>query len=80
MGRAEDLFRLANAEGETFIQRLIAEGQSEELLIDYKRSSDNGKGVKLAPEDRKNTCERHVGLWELERWHYHRLTRSSPAS
>ena len=41
MGRSEDLFARLKAGGEREIDDLIADRQSEELFLDFKRSADN---------------------------------------
>jgi len=52
--RAEYLFDEFLAHGEAMVDRLICEQVSEELFIDYKRSSDDGGGQKLHQNDREN--------------------------
>ena len=54
MGRAEDLFSRLQAGGEATIDELIADRQSEELFLDFKRSSDDGDGPRLTQIDRVN--------------------------
>ena len=47
MTRAEDIFKKIESEGMGYIEELIKDRQSEELFLDFKRSSDDGKGAKL---------------------------------
>src|ERR1017187_578671 len=54
MGRAEDLFALITDRGEPAIDEFIAEWQSEELFLDFKRSASNGAGRRLTDHDRDN--------------------------
>lgn len=54
MGRAEDLFARIEREGMTFIDSLIADKASEELFLEFKRSSDSGQGTRLHDHDRVN--------------------------
>lgn len=57
MGRAEDLFRRLEINGETYIDELIETRKSEESFLDFKRSSNNGSTPKLDQGDR-NTLAR----------------------
>jgi len=54
MGRAEELFESINSGQEAAIDRLIADFQSENLWLDFKRSADVGSGIKLHVSDREN--------------------------
>lgn len=54
MGRAEDLFKRIQDDGVAEIDRLIAERTSEELFLDFKRSADQGQGIRLHDHDRVN--------------------------
>jgi hypothetical protein len=47
MGRAEDLFERLKKQGVEAIRVLVLDRQSEELFLDFKRSSDNGCGTTL---------------------------------
>lgn len=66
MGRAEDLFANLRAKGETEIDRLIEERQSENLWLDFKRSADNGAGRKLHENDWKNLSKAISGFGNSE--------------
>lgn len=54
MGRAEDLFSRIEQEGMSFVESLIVDRASEELFLEFKRSSDNGGGTHLHERDRIN--------------------------
>ena len=54
MGRAEDLYAGIELQGEHAIEEFIATRKSEELFLDFKRSSDDGKGTRLSDGDRNN--------------------------
>lgn len=53
-GRAQHLFRRLEDGGVAAIQELIVERASEELFLDFKRSSDDGSGARLSDKDRNN--------------------------
>ena len=52
--------------GEAAIEGLIAERQSEELFVDFKRSSDNGTGARLSDADRGNFAKAISGFGNSE--------------
>jgi len=54
MGRAEDLYRRLVDGGEKVLDEFIADRQSEELFLGFKRSADNAAGSKLHNTDRAN--------------------------
>jgi len=54
MGRAEDLFARLESEGVDAINDLFEQKESEEAFLDFKRSADQGAGVRLHDDDRKN--------------------------
>lgn len=54
MGRAEDLFARLESEGVDAINDLFEQKKSEEAFLDFKRSADQGAGVRLHDDDRKN--------------------------
>lgn len=54
MGRAEDLFKRIQDDGVAEIDRLITERTSEELFLDFKRSADQGQGIRFHDHDRVN--------------------------
>lgn len=66
MGRAEDLFDRLTTGGESAIDELIASRQSEELFLDFKRSSDNGSGQRLNSNDRNNLAKAISGFGNSE--------------
>jgi hypothetical protein len=66
MGRAEDLAMRIWSIGEAAIDGLIAERQSEELFVDFKRSSDNGTGARLSDADRGNFAKAISGFGNSE--------------
>lgn len=66
MGRAEDLFERLSTQGEAAIDALIEDRQSEELFLDFKRSTDNGIGRRLHDTDRKNLGKAISGFGNSE--------------
>lgn len=66
MGRAEDLFTRISNMGEQAIDEFIIERQSEELFLDFKRSSDNGAGARLSDRDRDNMAKAISGFANSE--------------
>ena len=48
--------------GEQAIDGFILERQSEELFLDFKRSSDNGAGDRLSDRDRDNLAKAISGF------------------
>ena len=66
MGRAEDLYERIVREGEAAIEDMIARRQSEELFLDFKRSSDGGTGRRLSPTDRDNLARAISGFGNSE--------------
>lgn len=66
MGRAEDLTTRISSRGDAAIDELILERQSEELFLDFKRSSDNGSGVRLSDADRANLAKAISGFGNSE--------------
>src|SRR5690242_12152620 len=66
MGRAEDLSARLSSGGEAAIDELIQERQSEELFLDFKRSSDNGSGTRLSDTDRGNLARAISGFGNSE--------------
>jgi hypothetical protein len=51
MGRSEDIFARVSSHGEPAINEFLADRQSEELFLDFKRSADNGVGPRLNVSD-----------------------------
>jgi len=66
MGRAEDLSARLSSGGEAAIDERIQERQSEELFLDFKRSSDNGSGTRLSDTDRGNLAKAISGFGNSE--------------
>ncbi len=66
MGRAEDLFQRLSEGGEAAIDALIADRQSEELFLDFKRSADGGTGSRLHDDDRGNLAKAVSGFGNSE--------------
>ncbi len=66
MGRAEDLADRLRADGVSAIDALIDDRASEELFLDFKRSSDEGGGTKLSTTDRKNLAKAISGFGNSE--------------
>jgi hypothetical protein len=66
MGRAEDLFKRIETQGETVVDEFIADRKSEELFLDFKRSSDNGSGPRLSDTDRNNLAKAISGFGNSE--------------
>ncbi len=66
MGRAEELFERVAAGGEATIDEMIATRTSEELFLDFKRSSDNGGGRRLSDIDRNNLAKAISGFGNSE--------------
>jgi hypothetical protein len=66
VSRAADLFRDLRDRGETAIDDLIDSRQSEELFLDFKRSSNNGVGRRLSDDDRNNLGKAISGFGNSE--------------
>jgi len=66
MGRAEDLFDRLVAHGENAVNDLITDRQSEELFLDFKRSSDGGSGPRLHDHDRTHLARAIAGFGNSE--------------
>ena len=66
MGRAEDLFEQLARDGEAALEHFIASRKSEELYLDFKRSSDNGSGRRLSDIDRNNLAKAISGFGNSE--------------
>ncbi|HWU53414.1 MAG TPA: ATP-binding protein [Tahibacter sp.] len=76
MTRAEDLFRRIQQDGLTAIDRLVDDVASEELFLDFKRTSDNRVSPKLPEGDAKilskaisgfGNSEGGVIIWGIDR-------------
>jgi hypothetical protein len=66
MNRAADLFAMLTAKGEAAIDELIVSRKAEELFLDFKRSGDNGAGVRLHESDSKNFSKAISGFGNSE--------------
>lgn len=66
MERAEELFEKVKKQGEKAINEFIDTRQSEELFLDFKRSSDDGKGSRLHDKDRNNLSKAISGFGNSE--------------
>ncbi|MEW6408631.1 MAG: ATP-binding protein [Nitrospirota bacterium] len=66
MGRAEDIFKKIINDGETGINEFILTRKSEELFLDFKRSTDNGSGRLLHQNDRENLARAISGFGNSE--------------
>jgi hypothetical protein len=66
MGRAEDLFERIEARGEAGIDDLITSRKSEELFLDFKRSSDSSAALRLSDGDRNNLAKAISGFGNSE--------------
>ncbi len=66
MGRAEDLFVRVERDRESALDELIVSRKSEELFLDFKRSSDNGAGYRLSDQDRNNLARAISGFGNSE--------------
>lgn len=54
MGRAEELFHRIEQGGLAAVNALIDDRASEELFLEFKRSTDDGQGTRLHDRDRTN--------------------------
>lgn len=66
MGRAEDIFEKIIKDGEIAINEFILARKSEELFLDFKRSSDNDSGRMLHQNDRENLAKAISGFGNSE--------------
>ena len=66
MNRAEELFGRLKRDGVEAIRNLIEERQSEELFLDFKRSSDDGTKKRLSDIDRNNLAKSISGFGNSE--------------
>jgi hypothetical protein len=54
MERGTELFENVKNQGKKAIEEFIHTRKTEELFLDFKRSSDNGAGQRLNVNDRNN--------------------------
>lgn len=66
MSRAEDIYKRIQSEGEVAINDFILSRSSEELFLDFKRSSDHGAGRTLHQNDRNNLAKAISGFGNSE--------------
>lgn len=66
MSRAQELVDRLVANGEAAIDQFIADRASEELFLDFKRSADDGAGVRLHQTDRNNLSKAISGFGNSE--------------
>jgi len=66
MTRAEDIFKQIEVKGIEAIKNFILSYQSEELFLDFKRSSDCGKENRLSQNDRNNLAKAISGFGNSE--------------
>lgn len=64
--RAKHLFDRITEKGLNAIHEFIEDRKSEELFLDFKRSSDNGGGRKLSDTDRNNLSKAISGFGNSE--------------
>jgi Putative DNA-binding domain len=62
MSRADEIYSKIANDGETAIDEFIADFQSENLWLDFKRSADAGAGSKLHVSDRENLAKAISGF------------------
>jgi hypothetical protein len=62
MSRADDIFNVLVTDGEAALDRYIADFQSENLWLDFKRSADDGACTKLNIRDRENLARAISGF------------------
>lgn len=66
MDRATELYQRVKSDGLSAIDQFIASRQSEELFLDFKRSSDDGSGSSLHQIDRNNLAKAISGFGNSE--------------
>lgn len=66
MERCRDIFERIKEQGLMALELFIADRASEELFLDFKRSADNGGGIKLHNNDRKNLSKCVSGFGNSE--------------
>lgn len=66
MERCRDIYERIKERGQAAIEELIADRKSEDLFLDFKRSSDDGNGNKLSNIDRKNLAKAISGFGNSE--------------
>lgn len=66
MDRCQEIYDRIIANGPGAIEEFIADRKSEDLFLDFKRSSDNGAGRKLSSTDRKHLAKAISGFGNSE--------------
>jgi len=66
VGRAEDIFEKIKKDGKQAIDEFIIDQKSEELFLEFKRSSDDGLGSKLSDLDREHLAKAISGFGNSE--------------
>ena len=66
MGRAEDIYQRVMNDGVNALEAFINDRQSEELFLDFKRSSNDGNDVRFSTVDRKNLSKAISGFGNSE--------------
>jgi hypothetical protein len=66
MSRAQELFDQLRSGGEQLIDEFIAEGHTEDLFLDYKRSTDCGGSRHLHANDWNNLAKAISGFGNSE--------------
>lgn len=66
MDRSRELYERIKSQGLAAIDEFIENRVSEELFLDFKRSSDDGKSVRLSQRDRNNLAKAISGFGNSE--------------
>lgn len=66
MERCQEIYKRIVTKGRAAIEEFIVDRKSEDLFLDFKRSSDDGTGVKLSGNDRKNLAKAISGFGNSE--------------
>jgi len=66
ISRSEELYKRILDKGAKAIDEFILTRQTEELFLDFKRSSDSGSGVRLSQNDRNNLSKAISGFGNSE--------------
>jgi hypothetical protein len=66
MVRAAELFERVVTTGESAVDDMIRDRESENLFLDFKRSSDDGGGARLSTTDRNNLAKAVAGFANSE--------------
>ena len=54
MERCQEIYERIIARWQAAIEDFIVDRKSEDLFLDFKRSSDNGNGIKLSNNEKTN--------------------------